>query len=226
MPGEVDAEHLVGLALVPVGAGVDRHPRLDAAVLVGDVGLDRDADVQRGAGHAGRTPGSGCRRRCSPGGSRCRARAAARSGRPRPVPNGDGSQSMADRKPKYLQPDGVAQGQAGLAPRLGGDPDPQVVARLDAACRRVRRRARERICVDEPLAQPVAGHARASRSATSAVGHSTSGPTADDDRLAVVDRLRRPRRASVAPMSSCWMRSCSRTMPSSSASGRGGQPGT
>ena len=35
-----------------------------------------------------------------------------------------------------------------------------------------------------------------------------------------------PRRASARPMSSFWMRSCSSTMPSMNASGRGGQPGT
>ena len=46
--GEADAEHLVGLPLVPVGAGVDGEPRLDGQRVVGDVGLERDADVAAG----------------------------------------------------------------------------------------------------------------------------------------------------------------------------------
>ena len=41
VPGEVDAEHLVGLPLVPVGAGVDGEPRLDRHRVVGDVDLER-----------------------------------------------------------------------------------------------------------------------------------------------------------------------------------------
>ena len=45
MTGEADAEHLVGLALVPVGTGVDGDPAVDDRVVVGHVGLDRDAEV-------------------------------------------------------------------------------------------------------------------------------------------------------------------------------------
>jgi hypothetical protein len=47
VPGEADAEHLVGLALVPVGAGEHRHPRVDHEVVVGEIGLERDAHVAR-----------------------------------------------------------------------------------------------------------------------------------------------------------------------------------
>ena len=45
MAVEADAEHLVALALVPVGAREDRGPGVDGERLVGDVGLDGDADV-------------------------------------------------------------------------------------------------------------------------------------------------------------------------------------
>ena len=45
--GEGDAEHLVGLPLVPVGAGVDGEPGVDGHRVVGDVDLERDA--RRGA---------------------------------------------------------------------------------------------------------------------------------------------------------------------------------
>ena len=51
--GEPDAEHLVGLPLVPVGAGVDGEPRLDGERVVGDVDLERHADVAADVGHAG-----------------------------------------------------------------------------------------------------------------------------------------------------------------------------
>ena len=47
MSDEVDPEHLVGFPLVPVGAGVDRLPGVDGHRLLGDVGLDRHADVPR-----------------------------------------------------------------------------------------------------------------------------------------------------------------------------------
>ena len=43
MTVERDAEHLPGLALVPVGAGIHRHPRLRARVVLVDVGLEDDA---------------------------------------------------------------------------------------------------------------------------------------------------------------------------------------
>ena len=53
VPDEVDAEHLPRLALVPVGAGVDRRPRRDPAGRRRQVGLQRDADVRRRRVHAG-----------------------------------------------------------------------------------------------------------------------------------------------------------------------------
>ena len=48
---EHDAVHLPALALVPVGARVHRHPRLDARVGLVDVGLEREAPVLRGRLH-------------------------------------------------------------------------------------------------------------------------------------------------------------------------------
>ena len=44
---EDDAEHLPALALVPVGAGVDRHPRLGEHGLLVDVDLQREPPVPR-----------------------------------------------------------------------------------------------------------------------------------------------------------------------------------
>ena len=53
MTVEADPEHLVGLALVPVGAGVDGDPRVDRERVVGNVGLQRHADVAPDVGEAG-----------------------------------------------------------------------------------------------------------------------------------------------------------------------------
>src|SRR3954467_9958674 len=50
---EGDPEHLVGLALVPVGAGVDRYPAVDHRTVVRDVGLQRDAEVLLEVGDPG-----------------------------------------------------------------------------------------------------------------------------------------------------------------------------
>ena len=50
--------------------------------------------------------------------------------------------------------------------------------------------------------------------------------TADDDRLAPRAMTSVPSPRHLAAMSSLLIRCCSSTMPSSSASGRGGQPGT
>src|SRR4051812_27816656 len=51
--GEGDPEHLVGLALVPVRAGVDRYPAVDDGVVVRNVGLQRDAEVLLQVGDSG-----------------------------------------------------------------------------------------------------------------------------------------------------------------------------
>src|SRR5439155_18822059 len=43
MTVECDAEHLPGLALVPIGARIHRYPRLGARVVLVDIGLEDDA---------------------------------------------------------------------------------------------------------------------------------------------------------------------------------------
>ena len=53
MTVEADPEHLVALTLVPVGAGEHRAPGVDGEVVVGDVGLDGDADVSVDIDEAG-----------------------------------------------------------------------------------------------------------------------------------------------------------------------------
>ena len=52
MAVEHEAVHLPALALVPVGAGVHRHPRLHEQRLLVDVGLEREAPVAAGRLHA------------------------------------------------------------------------------------------------------------------------------------------------------------------------------
>ena len=52
MAVEHEAVHLPALALVPVGARVDRHPRLHEEGVLVDVGLQRDAPVARRRLHA------------------------------------------------------------------------------------------------------------------------------------------------------------------------------
>ena len=42
---EGDAVHLPALTLVPVGAGVHRDPTVDRQIIVGNVGLQRDAET-------------------------------------------------------------------------------------------------------------------------------------------------------------------------------------
>ena len=153
MPVEADPEHLVALALVPVGAGVDRRPRVDDRGVVGDVGLDRDADVTVEVDHAGEH----LQARLAPGdtladlgvgldrlGGRVVLALAVR--RRQPV---DGGQEAEEREA------GGLQGLAGLAPGVGADAHPQVVVRCDVGVDERVADARPQI-VDDPLAETVA----------------------------------------------------------------------
>ena len=157
---EADAEHLVGLALVPGGPGVGADPRADAQVVVGHVGLqehpqvgaglghrgeDLDAGVATGvAGHGGRALGHGRREGHVDG----RILVAA-VGRGQPV---DGGQEV-----EALEAGGVTRHLGRLRPGGGGDADPEPLAglevRLDDRVAQVLREHRE-----EGFATVVRGH--------------------------------------------------------------------
>ena len=138
MAGEGDAEHLVGLALVPVGAGVDGEPRLDGHRVVGDVGLQRHADVARDVGHpgehleAGLATGDALAHLGAALGRRLgRVVLAAAVRRRHPVDRRQVAEVLEAHRVERL---------AGLLPRVGGDAHPQVVVGLAARSRRARRR--------------------------------------------------------------------------------------
>ena len=120
MADEGDAEHLPGLALVPVGAR--RRPGSSVSIAerrVGEVDLERDAEAPLGV----RATRANTWKRVSPpayarGDGRCRlGPPAGRTGSSSLRPYGDGIQSMAERKSKNVQPQAVAgDARAGLAP--------------------------------------------------------------------------------------------------------------
>ena len=158
---------------------------------------------------------------------RCRrARRGGCVGSSSPRPYGLGIQSMRRQEAEVVAADDVAQGHAGARARRRCDPHPDVVARLDQAVDQRRRRAPRAAAATTRFAQAVAGSAGVSVSV--AIRRHSMRTTTDDDRLAIdasltIGLVPSPRQR--APMSSFLIRCCSRTMPSSSASGRGGQPG-
>ena len=134
--GEGDAEHLPGLALVPVGAGVERGSSVPTApVVVGHVGLERDARPVGAWSAAGRTPGSGCRRRRSrassaSGRASAAGTAASTVGCPSCAP--EGRRQPVDGREEVevaCSPSRSRAASAGGGPGVGGDPDPEVAAR-------------------------------------------------------------------------------------------------
>ncbi len=157
MTVEADAEHLVAFALVPVGAGEHGGPRVDGEVVVGNVGLDRDADVAIEVDEAGE--------HLEPGvtagdaladlgvgldglGSRVVFTLAVR--RRQPVETGE------EREPR--EPRGL-QGLGGRTPRVGAHADPQIVVRRDV---RVDDGVADPAAqvVDDPFAEPVTRQCR------------------------------------------------------------------
>ena len=221
-PAKRDAEHLVGLPLVPVGAGVDGEPRLDGQRVVGDVDLQRHADVALDVGHPGEQlePGVAAGRR--PGGPRCCARAAARSGRPRRgrtatassrSPTGSRSTRSpsrpAPRRPAFHASVAMRTHRSSFGLQLGVD---ERVADAPAQL------------VDDALAQAVTGQRLRLGRRSSSRRHSMGPPPTTIGSRSGMTSCPSPRH--LAAMSSLRIFCCSRTMPSSSASGRGGQPGT
>ena len=224
VPGEGDAEHLARLALVPVGAGVDRRPGADRRASSSGTSALRVMpeccvrDVGRG-----RTPGSGCRRPAYARLDRRRARfawlapaivvdlgvhvAAERRRAASRWPRGSRStrsRSLCRTASPAARPTrrGATRTQRSSPGRmwLPTSASPSSLGEPRRASRGARARRRRSVSLGRPSA--VVGRRRSS---------------ADDNRLTS---------SSAAAMSSFWMRSCSSTMPSSSASGRGGQPGT
>ena len=158
MAVEADAEHLVALALVPVGTGERSGPRVDdghrIAFRVGHVGLDRDADVAVQVGEPGEHLHAGL-----PAADTLLDRHVDRFlldrrilfalavRRRHPV---DGRQ---EREPGEA---GRFQRRTRLGPRVGRDAHEQVVVRDDVE---VDQRVADAIAevVDDAFAEPVAG---------------------------------------------------------------------
>ena len=218
---ELEAVHLPGLALVPVGPGVHRHPRLDARIALVDVGLQDepwcaprvDATSANtwnrpvGAGHAVggllRLRGSGRVARALR-----RRRAAWASSRSRRRRRGSRSRAGPCRPRRR-----AATRRAGPAPprRRGRAVVDDRVAELGLEAREhLRRRARR------------------ARSAATSVSSARRPLRRARRRFRLVSQRRSAPTARAPPLGRVLVpdRSCSITMPSMKASGRGGQPGT
>ena len=211
---EGEAEHLPALALVPVGAVVDGTQLGTVEVVAGDVGLDDDVACWS----ATFTTRAKTWKRVSPPATpvhdRRRGRPArarrhavvlvAAVGRGQPV---DGRQEV---EPAHAEV--VAGDLAGGAPGVGGDPHPEGVAHGDVGVDDgVAELGRE--AVAEGLAGLVAR-----------LGRGLGRLVVGGGRRCQVTTIGSPFQRSAG--SSVRMRSCRSTMPSSRASGRGGQPGT
>ncbi len=154
MTVERDAEHLVRLALVPVGTGEERDPGRHRH-RVGDVGLDGDADVTAGVGEAGQhleprlaagvalLDGAGVGRRL--GGRRRGVVLALAVRRGHPV----------DRRQEaeVVEPVGL-QRRAGGDPGLGRDPNPELALRQQVGVEQLIAERRAQL-VDDAFAQTV-----------------------------------------------------------------------
>ena len=209
---EVDAVHLPRFALVPVRPREDLRPRRHRHRVVGHVGFEQHTDV---AVADIDDPRQELEARVAAGHARLELPRLVQLLGQRGVDLGvlvaterrrhpiDGRQEVEPAEPELV----LGELRSRL-PRGGTDADPQFVVRLQ-------------MTADDRVAQ------------LGLEGREHAGPQ-------VVGRLRLGRdglglgcqpTTSGSPlqrdaMSSCWMRSCSSTMPSSSASGRGGQPGT
>jgi hypothetical protein len=191
MTGEVDPEHLVGFALVPVGAGVDVDQRSEGGLVVVEPGGEGDppalGDVE----------------------TVVRSRSA-----PRPLPFRGSptatslAQSMAERNENNTRSSSSRATVSACTQSVGRDTLTLMVSKVISACRPRRRPPLRR------SPQRVVGLGRLLLDLFGLVGRfSVSGGL----EVTLVPLLL---------MSSPWIFCWRRTIPSSRASGRGGQPGT
>ena len=216
--GEGDAEHLVGLPLVPVGAGVDGEPRLDRHRVVGDVDLQRDADVALEVGDPGEDLEAGL----------ATGHALADLGAALGRRLGRVVLAAAVRRRHPVDRRQVAEVlEAHRVERLAGLPSTSRWRRAPTGRRWAAGRSRpaRRRCAGAARRRcPRAARRRAAPAAPSSRCHSTGPPPTTIGSRTGMTSCPSPRH--LAAMSSLRIRCWSRTMPSSRASGRGGQPGT